>query len=140
MSRAGDLDGLAGSRADDTRHDRAENRCPSVQCPFSLRRVRLISSVTRLSVIDLEKTTMLNKIALLGVGAVLALAPLSAFAQTDQSTAPAAAGASAAPAAAPTGTHSSQMRHSNNMSKQRARSSAAHMHHMHKPATPPKSP
>ena len=61
-------------------------------------------------VIDLEETTKLNKIALLGVGAVLALAPLSAFAQADQSTAPAAPGASATPAAAPSGTHRSQMR------------------------------
>ncbi len=80
---------------------------------------------------------MLNKIALLGVGAALALAPLSAFAQTDQSTAPAAPGASATPAAAPSGTHRSQMRHRSNMSKERARASAKHMHHMRHPAVQP---
>ena len=80
---------------------------------------------------------MLNKIALLGVGAVLALAPLSAFAQTDQSTAPVAPGASATPAAAPSGTHRSQMRHRSNMSKERARASAKHMHHMRHPAVQP---
>ena len=83
---------------------------------------------------------MLNKIALLGVGAVLALAPLSALAQTDQSTAPAAPGASATRAAAPSGTHRSQMRHRNNISRERARASAEHMRHMNKSATPPKSP
>jgi hypothetical protein len=39
---------------------------------------------------------------------------------------------------APTGSHSSQMRHRANMSKERARASAHHMHHMrHKPAPKP---
>ena len=81
---------------------------------------------------------MLNKIALLGVGAVLALAPLSAFAQTYP--APAAPGASATPAAAPPQTHSSKMGQRNNLSKERARASAEHMRHMRTSATPPKSP
>ena len=76
---------------------------------------------------------MLSKIALLGVGAALALAPLSAFAQ---STAPAAPGASATPAAAPSGTHRSQMQHRNNISREGARASAEHMRHMRHPAQP----
>jgi hypothetical protein len=43
-------------------------------------------------------------------------------------------------APAPTGSHQSQMRHRAN-SKERARASAHHMHHMrHNPAPPPKTP
>jgi hypothetical protein len=39
---------------------------------------------------------------------------------------------------APTGSHSSQMRHRANTSRERARASAHHMHHMrHKPAAKP---
>jgi hypothetical protein len=46
-----------------------------------------------------------------------------------------------APAAAPSGSHKSRMRHQANMSKERARASAHHMHHMrHNPAPPPKTP
>jgi hypothetical protein len=72
---------------------------------------------------------MLKTIALIGLGAAIAFTPLPTIAQT-------------APAAtAPTGSHSSQMRHRANMSKERARASAEHMRHMrhmqHKPATTP---
>ena len=46
-----------------------------------------------------------------------------------------------AAATAPSGSHSSQMRHRANMSKERARASAEHMRHMrhmqHKPAPTP---
>ena len=42
------------------------------------------------------------------------------------------------PGVAPTGSHSSQMRHRANTSRERARASAHHMHHMrHKPAPKP---
>ena len=78
---------------------------------------------------------MLKTIALMGLGAAIAFMPLPAIAQTDQSAAPAA---SAPAATAPTGSHKSQMRHRANMSTERARASAHHMHHMqHKPATTP---
>jgi hypothetical protein len=72
---------------------------------------------------------MLKTIALIGVGAAIAFTPLPTIAQTDQSAAPAAS--------APAGSHKSQMRHRANMSKERARASA---HHMHKPASTPKTP
>src|SRR5690348_1786115 len=38
---------------------------------------------------------------------------------------------------APAGSHSSQMRHHANKSRERARASAHHVHHMHKPAAKP---
>jgi hypothetical protein len=42
------------------------------------------------------------------------------------------------PGVSPTGSHSSQMRHRANMSRERARASAHHMHHMrHNPAPKP---
>jgi hypothetical protein len=73
---------------------------------------------------------MLKTIALMGLGAAVAFTSLPAIAQT------AATPAASAPAAtAPTGSHKSQMRHRANMSKERARVSAHHMRHMHKPAT-----
>jgi hypothetical protein len=81
---------------------------------------------------------MLKTIALIGVGAAIAFTPLPTIAQTDQSAAPAA---SAPAATAPTGSHRSQMRHRANMSKERARTSAHHMHQMqHNPAATPKTP
>ncbi len=75
---------------------------------------------------------MLKTIALVGLGAAMAFMPLPAIAQT------AAPAASAPAATAPTGSHKSQMRHRANTSRERARVSAHHMHHMqHKPATTP---
>ncbi len=74
---------------------------------------------------------MLKTIALIALGSAIAFTPLSAVAQS--SAAP-AAGASAA--VAPTGSHKSQMRHRSNMSKERARASAHHMHHMRQKTTP----
>jgi hypothetical protein len=68
---------------------------------------------------------MLKTIALIALGSAIAFTPLSALAQS------AAPAAGAPAAAAPTGSHSSQMRHRANMSRERARASAHHMHHMH---------
>ena len=79
----------------------------------------------------LEENAMLKMIALIGVGTAIAFTPLPTIAQT-------APAASAAAATAPMGSHKSQMRHQANMSKERARASAHHMHHMqHKPAPTP---
>ena len=79
----------------------------------------------------LEENAMLKMIALIGVGTAIAFTPLPTIAQTVP----------AASATAPTGSHSSQMRHRANMSKERARASAEHMRHMrhmqHKPAPTP---
>ena len=77
---------------------------------------------------------MLKTIALLGLGAAVALTSLTAIAQTNQSAAPAAS----APASTnPTGAHKNQMRHRANLSKERARASAHHVHHLRsKTATP----
>jgi hypothetical protein len=69
---------------------------------------------------------MVNKFAAIGLGALIALSPLAAVAQTDQA-APGAAGA-AAPAAK-TGTHRAMTQHK---SRQRSRASAHHMHKMSK--------
>ena len=76
---------------------------------------------------------MLKTIALIGLGTAIAFTPLPTIAQTS-----AAPAASAPAATAPTGSHRSQMRHRANLSKERARASAHHMHQMqHKPATTP---
>jgi hypothetical protein len=70
---------------------------------------------------------MLNRIAWIGLGAVLALAPLSAFAQTSQS-APAASSASTIPnrATVRPGTHRTRAQHRNTLNRQRARATAEH--------------
>jgi hypothetical protein len=60
---------------------------------------------------------MLRTIALLGLGAAVAITSLPAIAQTTHS-------------AAPTGLHNSQMRHRDNMSKERAKVSAHHFRHL----------
>lgn len=76
---------------------------------------------------------MLNRFAAIGLSAAIALSPLAAFAETDQQVAQAAPAAGASPSATPPGTHSSKMRHMSNMSKERARASAQHMHQMRQP-------
>jgi hypothetical protein len=80
---------------------------------------------------------MLNKFAAIAFGAVIALSPLAALAETDQQVAQAAPAAGASPSATPPGTHRSKMRHMSNTSKERARASAHHMQQMRqkKPAT-----
>jgi hypothetical protein len=78
---------------------------------------------------------MLKRISIISLGAALVLAPLTvlapiaAFAQTDQSAAPAASATQA-------GSHKSQTRHTRTMSGERARVSAKHMHHMRHPGQP----
>ncbi len=69
---------------------------------------------------------MLNRIAWVGLGAVLALAPLCA-AQTSQS-APAASNASTIPnrATVRSGTHRTRAQHRNTLNRQRARATAEH--------------
>jgi hypothetical protein len=77
---------------------------------------------------------MINTFAAIGLGAVVALAPLAAHAETYQ-----LAQVAAAPAATshtPTGSHRSQMRHRSNLHKEQARAGAEHMRKMrHPPAT-----
>jgi hypothetical protein len=70
---------------------------------------------------------MLNRIAWVGLGAVLALAPLCAFAQTSQS-APAASNASTIPnrATVRSGTHRTRAQHRNTLNRQKARATAEH--------------
>ena len=72
---------------------------------------------------------MLKTVALIAFSAAIALTPLSTLAQT-----PATPGASATHHAAkthkPTGSYRSQMRHTRNTSKERARASAEHMRTM----------
>ena len=89
---------------------------------------------------------MVNKLVAIGLGAVIALAPLAAVAQTEQlaQAAPAATPdtSMASPAAKHTGSHRGHIRRKGNTSGHRARASAHHMHHMRtKPAEPmaPKS-
>jgi hypothetical protein len=86
---------------------------------------------------------MLNKFVAIGLGAVIALAPLAAVAQTEQL-------AQAAPPATPdtsmakpahTGSHKGHVRRKGNTAGHRARASAHHMHHMRtKPAMPAEAP
>jgi hypothetical protein len=77
----------------------------------------------------LEENAMLKMFALIGVGTAIAFTPLPTIAQT-------APEASAGAATAPTGSHQSQMRHRANTSKERARASAHHMHHMRHNSAP----
>ena len=70
---------------------------------------------------------MKNSFVAIGLGAVIALAPLAALAQSATGTAHAGGG----------GSYRSHMRHSGNMSRERARASAEHMRTMrHAPAAP----
>ena len=90
---------------------------------------------------------MLNKFVAIGLGAIIALAPLAAVAQTEQlaQAAPAATPdtSMASPAAKHTGSHRGHLRRKGNTAGHRARASAHHMHHMSKkpmaPAEAPKS-
>jgi hypothetical protein len=88
---------------------------------------------------------MLNKFVAIGLGAVIALAPLAAVAQTEQlaQAAPAATPdtSMASPAAKHTGSHRGHIRRKGNTAGHRARASAHHMHHMSKkPAAPAEAP
>jgi hypothetical protein len=88
---------------------------------------------------------MLKKFVAIGLGAVIALAPLAAVAQTEQlaQAAPAATDTGAAPMAKPahTGSHRGHVRRKGNTAGHRARASAHHMHHMRtKPMAPAEAP
>ena len=87
----------------------------------------------------------MNKLVAIGLGAVIALAPLAAVAQTEQlaQAAPAATPdtSMASPAAKHTGSHRGHVRRKGNTAGHRARASAHHMHHMRtKPAAPAEAP
>ena len=76
---------------------------------------------------------MMNTFAAIAVGALMALSPLAALAQTDgqapiqmAQAAPAATSAHAAGG----GSHRSHLRHSGNTHKERARAGAEHMRQM----------
>ena len=71
---------------------------------------------------------MLNKLAMIGLGAMLALAPPPALAQTSQAAAPAAQGPVAIPnrATVRSGTHRTRTRHRNTLARQKARATAEH--------------
>jgi hypothetical protein len=71
---------------------------------------------------------MLRRIAMIGLGALFALAPLPALAQTNPPAAPGATSASQSHATAATrsGSYRSQMRHRNNQARERARATAEH--------------
>ena len=72
---------------------------------------------------------MVNKYVAMGLGALIALAPLGAVTQAQaQST------TVANPTAPHTGTHKSHMRHKSTELHRRARASAEHMRTMHHPA------
>ena len=70
---------------------------------------------------------MKNTFVAIGLGAVIALSPLAALAQSATATAHAGGG----------GSHRSHLRHSGTTSRERARASAEHMRTMrHAPAAP----
>jgi hypothetical protein len=86
-----------------------------------------------------EELAMINKYLAMGLGALIALAPVAVSAQqvaqaSTDSTA-------AAPAKAHTGSHRGHVRRKGNTAGHRARASAHHMHHMrHAPAKPAEAP
>ena len=77
---------------------------------------------------------MINKYVAMGLGALIALAPVAASAQaTTDTTAP----SMATPAKGHTGSHRGHVRRKGNTAAHRARASA---HHMHKMRTAPAAP
>jgi len=87
---------------------------------------------------------MLNKFVAIGLGAVIALAPLAAVAQTEQlaQAAPAPDTSMAKPMATPahTGSHRRHIRRKGNMAGDRARASAHHKHKMKMAPAAPAAP
>ena len=87
---------------------------------------------------------MLNKFVAIGLGAVIALAPLAAVAQTEQlaQAAPAATPDTSmvSPAAKHTGSHRGHVRRKGNTAGHRARASAHHQHHMRTAPAAPAAP
>lgn len=77
---------------------------------------------------------MINKYVAMGLGALIALAPVAASAQaTTDTTAP----SMASPATGHTGSHRGHVRRKGNTAAHRARASA---HHIHKMRTAPTAP
>ena len=80
---------------------------------------------------------MINKYVAMGLGALIALAPLAVLPQAAQA---ATDTTMASPATGHTGSHRGHVRRKGNTSADRARASAHHMHSMRKaPAAAPKS-
>jgi len=81
----------------------------------------------------------------IGLGALLAVSPLSAMAQSDngpaepQQVAQAATGSTGTAHAGGGGSHGRHMRHRANTHKERARAGAEHMRQMRMAPAPPKS-
>jgi hypothetical protein len=80
---------------------------------------------------------MINKYVAMGLGALIALAPVVASVEVAQA---AADTSMASPAKGHTGSHRGHVRRKGNTAAHRARASAHHVHSMHKaPAEAPKS-
>jgi hypothetical protein len=80
---------------------------------------------------------MINKYVAMGLGALIALAPVVASVEVAQA---ATDTSMASPAKGHTGSHRGHVRRKGNTSAHRARASAHHVHSMHKaPAEAPKS-
>ena len=81
---------------------------------------------------------MLNKLVAMGLGAVIALAPVAVIEAQAQASTPDTSMAS--PAAKHTGSHRGHIRRKGNTAGHRARASAHHMHHMSKKPAAPAAP
>ena len=81
---------------------------------------------------------MINKYVAMGLGALIALAPVAALAQ-EQVAQAATDTTMAAPTKAHTGSHRGHQRRKGNTAGHRARASAHHKHSMHKAPAAPKS-
>jgi hypothetical protein len=83
---------------------------------------------------------MINRYVAMGLGALIALAPVAALAQEQVAQ---ASTSMASPTMHHTGSHRGHQRRKGNTAADRARASAHHMHHMHHmhaaPAAAPKS-
>jgi hypothetical protein len=77
---------------------------------------------------------MINKYLAMGLGALIALAPVAALAQEQVAQASTDSTSMASPAKAHTGSHKGHTRRKASTSKHRARASA---HHVHKKVTAP---
>jgi hypothetical protein len=80
---------------------------------------------------------MINKYVAMGLGALIALAPVAALAQEQVAQASSDSTSMAAPTTGHTGSHRGHVRRKGNTAGHRARASA---HHMHKMRTAPAAP
>src|SRR5271154_949392 len=85
--------------------------------------------------------TMVKIFAAMGLGALVALSPLAAMAQSDGTTEPmqVAQATTSSAHAGGGGSHSRHLRHSRNTHKERARAGAEHMRQMRTAPAAPKS-